>query len=67
MLIANGVFAQEFTQTIKGRIIDQQSKSPLIGVNIIMLDSKPPQGSMILVVAPPIRPKSHRASARFWN
>jgi hypothetical protein len=45
ILSANGVFAQEFTQTIKGRIIDQQSKSPLIGVNIIVLDSKPLQGS----------------------
>lgn len=45
ILTANGVFAQEFTQTIKGRIIDQQSKSPLIGVNIIVLDAKPFQGS----------------------
>jgi CarboxypepD_reg-like domain/TonB-dependent Receptor Plug Domain len=45
ILLASGVFAQEFTQTIKGRIIDQQSKSPLIGVNIIVLDSKPLQGS----------------------
>ncbi len=44
-LTANGVFAQEFTQTIKGRIIDQQSKSPIVGVNIIVLDSKPFQGS----------------------
>ncbi len=45
LLTANGVFAQEFAQTIKGRIIDQQSKSPLIGVNIIVLDSKPILGS----------------------
>jgi hypothetical protein len=45
ILSANGVFAQEFTQTIKGRIIDQQSKSPLIGVNVIVLDSKSLQGS----------------------
>jgi CarboxypepD_reg-like domain/TonB-dependent Receptor Plug Domain len=45
ILTASRVFAQEFTQTIKGRIIDQQSKSPLIGVNIIVLDSKPIQGS----------------------
>jgi CarboxypepD_reg-like domain/TonB-dependent Receptor Plug Domain len=44
-LWANTLFAQEFTQTIKGRIIDQQSKSPLVGVNIILLDSKPFQGS----------------------
>lgn len=44
-LTANGIFAQEFTQTIKGRIIDQQSKSPLIGVNIIVIDAKPFQGS----------------------
>ena len=44
-LWANTLFAHEFTQTIKGRIIDQQSKSPLVGVNIILLDSKPFQGS----------------------
>lgn len=45
LLSVNAVFAQEFTQTIKGRITDQQSKSPLVGVNIIVLDAKPFQGS----------------------
>jgi CarboxypepD_reg-like domain/TonB-dependent Receptor Plug Domain len=45
ILLVNTLFAQEFTQTIKGRVIDQQSKAPLIGVNIIILDSKPLQGS----------------------
>jgi hypothetical protein len=45
LLSASQIFAQEFTQTIKGRIIDQQSKSPLIGVNIIILGSNPLKGS----------------------
>lgn len=31
--------AQELTQTIKGTVVDQQSQFPLIGVNIILLDS----------------------------
>ncbi|MCU0469549.1 MAG: TonB-dependent receptor [Arcicella sp.] len=43
--LAITAFAQEFTQNIKGRIIDQQSKSPLVGVNIIVLDTKPIQAS----------------------
>jgi len=38
-----GVFslqAQQLTQSIKGTIIDQQSQFPLIGVNILLLDSE---------------------------
>ncbi|MFY0601152.1 MAG: TonB-dependent receptor [Cyclobacteriaceae bacterium] len=37
-LISN---AQEFTQTVKGRILDQQSKSPLIGATVVIKDSDP--------------------------
>jgi hypothetical protein len=35
--ITIGTFAQTNTQTIKGKILDQQSKSPIIGVNVIVL------------------------------
>lgn len=35
---------QEFTQTIKGRILDQQAKYPLAGVNIIVENNKSIQG-----------------------
>jgi len=41
-VIANG---QVIQQTIKGRIIDQDSKSPVIGANIIIMGSEPLQGS----------------------
>ena len=33
--------AQDFTQTIKGRIIDQDSNSPLIGATVVVVDSRP--------------------------
>ena len=46
LLIIKPAFAQEFTQTIKGRIVDQQAKSPLIGVSITVENSKPSQGAV---------------------
>lgn len=46
LLIIKPAFAQEFTQTIKGRIIDQQAKSPLIGVSVTVENSKPTQGAV---------------------
>jgi hypothetical protein len=36
---------QEITQTIKGTIIDLDSKSPIIGANVIILGSDPIKGS----------------------
>ncbi|MFC2096621.1 carboxypeptidase-like regulatory domain-containing protein, partial [Bacteroidota bacterium] len=33
------------TQTIRGQVIDQDSKSPLIGANIIILNSEPVKGT----------------------
>jgi hypothetical protein len=46
LLIIKPAFTQEFTQTIKGRIVDQQAKSPLIGVSITVENSKPTQGAV---------------------
>lgn len=37
--------AQEFTQTIRGRVVDAQSKYPLAGANIVLLESEPMQGT----------------------
>jgi len=45
LLGANQLAAQEFTQTIRGRVVDAQSKFPLIGANIILLDTDPVQGT----------------------
>lgn len=36
---------QELTQTIKGRIVDEQSKSPIIGATVILLGSDPILGA----------------------
>lgn len=37
--------AQSLTQTIKGQVIDQQSKSPLIGATVVVVGSDPLQGA----------------------
>ncbi|WP_421893067.1 TonB-dependent receptor [Marinoscillum sp.] len=40
------VSAQSLTQTIKGRLVDQQSKSPIIGATILVKDSEPMLGAV---------------------
>lgn len=37
--------AQEFTQTIRGKIIDSQSEAPLIGASVVVVDSEPIKGA----------------------
>ncbi len=37
--------AQDFNQTVKGRVLDAQSKSPLIGATIVVIGSSPLIGS----------------------
>lgn len=39
-------FSQEITQNIRGKIIDTDSKSALIGANIIIIDSNPFKGAV---------------------
>lgn len=39
-------FAQQFTATIKGRVTDRDSKQPLMGVNIMVLNTNPPVGAV---------------------
>lgn len=41
-----GLSAQSITQTVRGRIFDEDSKSPLIGANIIILGSTPLKGAV---------------------
>ncbi len=41
LLMAKTLSAQEFKQNIRGRITDSQSKTPLIGATVILLDSDP--------------------------
>jgi len=40
------VFAQGFTQTIKGRIIDNQTQMPLPGANVVLMNSDPQIGTI---------------------
>jgi hypothetical protein len=39
LIISKTIFAQDFTQTIRGTILDKQSHSPVPGVTVILLDS----------------------------
>ncbi|GAB4347927.1 MAG: carboxypeptidase-like regulatory domain-containing protein [Flammeovirgaceae bacterium] len=43
--ITNLLFAQEFSQNIRGRILDGDSKQPLIGANILIVGSEPIKGA----------------------
>ncbi|MFN8256130.1 MAG: TonB-dependent receptor [Bacteroidales bacterium] len=46
LVSVNRVRAQDFTQTVKGRIVDQQTQSPLPGVNVIIEGSNPLVGAV---------------------
>ncbi|NJO69078.1 MAG: carboxypeptidase-like regulatory domain-containing protein [Bacteroidetes bacterium] len=45
VFIINSMHAQHLTQTIRGRIVDEDSKTPLIGVNVILIGSNPLRGT----------------------
>lgn len=46
LVFATPVFSQEYSQTIKGKVIDRDSKETLIGANIILLNSNPLIGTI---------------------
>ncbi|MBV6642762.1 MAG: TonB-dependent receptor [Cyclobacteriaceae bacterium] len=46
LLLFFSVHAQDFTQTIKGRIIDQQSGASIIGASVVVLNSTPTIGGV---------------------
>ncbi len=39
------VFAENYSQTVRGRVVDQDTKLPLVGVNILIMDTDPPMGA----------------------
>ncbi len=43
--ITNPTTAQELSQTIRGTIVDQDTKIPLIGANILVLETADPKGA----------------------
>ncbi len=44
--LGTGLQAQNLTQTIKGRVIDQQSKTPIIGATVRVKNSEPALGGV---------------------
>lgn len=38
-------FAQTFTQTVKGRVVDEDTKAPIFGAKIVILNLTPTQGT----------------------
>jgi hypothetical protein len=47
LCFSNTLFAQNITQTIKGTVLDKAIKSPLIGANIVILNSNPLKGAAV--------------------
>ena len=45
IITLNNVIGQNFTQTIKGRVIDKQTQTPLIGVAVIVKGTEPILGA----------------------
>ena len=47
LLLINGlVHAQDLSQSLRGKVIDRDSKNPLIGVNLVIKDSNPAIGAV---------------------
>ena len=44
-LLSLSVNAQQFTNTIKGKVIDKDSHQPLFGVNVLLVNSNPLRGA----------------------
>jgi hypothetical protein len=45
LLLPGLLGAQHFTGTIKGKVIDKDSRQPLFGVNVLVLNTNPPIGA----------------------
>ena len=45
MLLTFAGIAQDITQTVRGKVVDQQSEMPLPGVNVILIDSTQNKGT----------------------
>jgi len=45
-LIGNTILGQEYMQNIKGRVIDADTHQPLPGVNVVLLETSPPVGTV---------------------
>jgi CarboxypepD_reg-like domain len=45
LMLISTIFGQNLTQTVRGTLLDEDSKMPLIGVNVIVVGSNPLVGS----------------------
>lgn len=45
MIIINTSVKAQFTQTIRGKVVDSETQTPLIGVNVLVIGSNPVIGS----------------------
>lgn len=45
-LCVSALFAQNITQTIRGKVIDTDSKTPLKGARVIIMNLQPPKGAI---------------------
>ena len=46
ILLPVSLFSQEYTKNIRGRVIDRDSKLPIIGVNVQLLNYSPVTGTV---------------------
>ena len=46
LLITSQLYAQELTQTLRGKLLDQDSQAPLIGATVRIIGSDPVKGSV---------------------
>ena len=45
LINSSAFFAQTFTQTVKGRVVDEDTKAPIFGAKIVILNLTPTQGT----------------------
>ncbi|MDN5203212.1 TonB-dependent receptor [Fulvivirgaceae bacterium BMA10] len=45
LFISTQIFAQNLSQTIRGTVVDKQSGSPIIGANVVIMDTDPILGN----------------------
>ncbi len=46
LLFCSLSFTQTLTQTVKGRVVDAETKAPLMGADILLINSNPAQGGI---------------------
>lgn len=45
LALSSQIFANNYTQTVRGQVVDRDTKTPLFGVNILIVGTNPPQGA----------------------